>query len=68
MVLYIASGLIVVRCVYRVVEYAHDQTEALQSHEYYDYIFDTALVFLVMLLQVVPTEKIAYDEPELMYA
>jgi ABC-type multidrug transport system fused ATPase/permease subunit len=73
-VLYTASGLIIVRCVYRVVEYVQGQTGVLQSHEYYAYIFDTALVFMVMVIcaifhpsQVVRTDKIGSDETELIY-
>jgi hypothetical protein len=42
-VLYIASGLIMVRCVYRVVEYVQGQTGVLQSYEY----LSTMLISLI---------------------
>ncbi|OQD88289.1 hypothetical protein PENANT_c004G09848 [Penicillium antarcticum] len=74
MVLYAASFLIMVRCIYRVAEYIQGQSGTLQSHEYFAYVFDTALVFLVMVLflifhpsQVVPRDKAQLDEHGLMY-
>jgi branched-subunit amino acid ABC-type transport system permease component len=72
--LYGASALIMVRCIYRVAEYIQGQSGSLQSHEYFAYIFDTALVFLLMVIfiifhpsQVVPHDKVELDEQELVY-
>ncbi|KAJ5775377.1 uncharacterized protein N7511_000388 [Penicillium nucicola] len=69
MVLYTASFLIMVRCIYRVAEYIQGQKGTLQSHEYFAYIFDTALVFLVMVIfaifhpsQVVQRTKADIDQ------
>lgn len=73
-VLYFASVLIMVRCLYRVIEYIQGSTGFLQSHEYFAYIFDSTLMFLVMstLLvfhpsQVLSREHKQLDETELMY-
>lgn len=49
-VLYAASLLIIVRCVFRIAEYAGGQTGPLLSTEVYLYIFDATLMFLVMAL------------------
>ncbi|KAJ5266486.1 hypothetical protein N7478_009294 [Penicillium angulare] len=73
-VLYIASAMVMIRCVYRVVEYIQGQTGELQSHEYFAYIFDAALIFLVMVIfmifhpsQVVSKPEIEGYETEIMY-
>jgi hypothetical protein len=50
MALYLASGLIVVRSVFRVVEYLQGFDGYLLRHEAYLYIFDALLMFLVMVL------------------
>ncbi|OJJ47386.1 hypothetical protein ASPZODRAFT_96396 [Penicilliopsis zonata CBS 506.65] len=62
-ILYFASLLIMIRCVYRVIEYIQGTTGFLQSHEYFAYLFDTALMFTVTVIflifhpsQVVPRE------------
>ncbi|PYI30543.1 RTA1 like protein [Aspergillus indologenus CBS 114.80] len=49
-VLYAASILIMVRSIYRVVEYVQGTTGVLQQHEIYLYIFDAVLMLLVCLL------------------
>ena len=49
-VLYISSLLIMVRSVFRLIEYAQGNDGYLISHEVYLYIFDTVLMFLVMAL------------------
>lgn len=49
-VLYIASALIVIRCIFRVAEYAGGQTGPLLKTEVYLYIFDATLMFVVMAL------------------
>ncbi|KAH6879863.1 RTA1 like protein-domain-containing protein [Thelonectria olida] len=50
MVLYIASMLIMVRSVFRAVEYLQGFDGYLLKHEVYLYIFDAVLMFLVMVL------------------
>jgi hypothetical protein len=49
-VLYAASALILVRSIFRVIEYIQGNAGYLLSHEAYLYIFDATLMFLVMLL------------------
>ncbi|KAL4926641.1 RTA1 domain-containing protein [Aspergillus undulatus] len=49
-VLYFASLLIMVRCVYRVIEYIQGQTGTLMSHEAYSYVFDALLMLLVVVV------------------
>lgn len=49
-VLYATSALILVRSIFRVVEYIQGNAGYLLSHEVYLYIFDATLMFLVMLL------------------
>lgn len=73
LVLYFASLLIMVRCVYRVVEYAQGQTGTLQKHEYFAYVFDAVLMIIIMVAfiifhpsQVVPDDGES-EEVELMY-
>lgn len=48
--LYFISGLIMVRSVFRVVEYAMGQEGYLLSHEWPMYIFDSLLMFAVMII------------------
>ncbi|KAM0334443.1 hypothetical protein ACHAQA_001470, partial [Verticillium albo-atrum] len=48
--LYIVSGLIMVRSVFRVVEFIGGQTGYLLSHEWTLYIFDTLLMFAVTVI------------------
>ncbi|TGO61014.1 hypothetical protein BOTNAR_0136g00170 [Botryotinia narcissicola] len=47
MLLFTAAVLIIVRCVYRVIEFSQGSTGTLMSHEYYMYIMDTALMLIV---------------------
>jgi hypothetical protein len=49
-ILYLASFLIIVRCVFRIAEYAGGQEGALLSTEIYLYIFDATLMFLAMVV------------------
>ncbi len=49
-VLYIASVLITIRSVFRVVEYVQGNDGYLLRHEYYLYIFDSVLMFCVMVV------------------
>ena len=73
-VLYFANVMIMVRCIYRVVEYIQGQTGVLQSHEYYAYMFDALLIFQVMVVfvifhpsQVLSRDASKSDDTELMY-
>jgi len=50
LILYLASLLIVVRCVFRIIEYAGGQDGVLLSNEIYLYIFEATLMFLVMVI------------------
>lgn len=49
LVLYFASLLIMIRSVFRVVEYIQGYDGYLLHHEVYLYIFDSVLMFLTML-------------------
>jgi hypothetical protein len=73
-VLYFASILIMVRCLYRVIEYIQGSTGFLQSHEYFAYIFDATLMVSVMATFILfhPSQIFAgrhkeLDETELIY-
>lgn len=48
--LYITSGLIMVRSIFRVIEYLQGNAGYLLSHEVFLYVFDAALMLAVMLL------------------
>lgn len=49
-VLYIASALILVRNVFRVVEYVQGQGGYLMRHEFYLYVFDGVLMLVVAVV------------------
>lgn len=49
-VLYAVSGLILVRSLFRIIEYAQGWGGSLQNAEYWLYIFDAALMFIAMAL------------------
>lgn len=49
-VLYIAAGLIMVRSVFRLIEYAQGNSGYLITNEVYLYMFDGLLMFLTMVL------------------
>ena len=49
-ILYTASLLIMVRSVFRIVEYVMGQDGILLKHEIYLYIFDATLMFIMMVL------------------
>lgn len=51
--LYLASVLIWVRCVFRLIEYAQGNDGYLISHEVYLYIFDALLMWLTMVVLAV---------------
>lgn len=48
--LYAASALILVRSIFRVVEYVQGNDGYLMKHEVYSYIFDSVLMLVVMVL------------------
>jgi hypothetical protein len=48
-VLYIGSVLIMIRSIFRVVEYIQGREGYLMSHEAFAYILDTTIVFLVSI-------------------
>jgi hypothetical protein len=50
MVLYAGSLLIMVRSIFRAIEYLQGNNGSLLQHEAYLYIFDATLMFLVMIL------------------
>ncbi|TGO86085.1 hypothetical protein BPOR_0337g00100 [Botrytis porri] len=49
-VLYITSALILIRSVFRLIEYAGGNDGYLLSHEVFAYIFDATLMFFVMVI------------------
>ena len=51
--LYIISGLIMVRSIFRVIEYAMGSKGYLLSHEWSMYIFDSLLMFAVTVIWAV---------------
>jgi hypothetical protein len=48
--LYISSGLILVRSVFRLIEYVQGNDGYLLSHEWFLYVFDAVLMFVVMVV------------------
>ncbi|KAI9691296.1 MAG: hypothetical protein M1820_009794 [Bogoriella megaspora] len=61
--LYVASGLILVRSVFRVVEYGMGNSGYLMKHEAFLYVFDSTLMFLVtaFFLWVHPSEVLVKE-------
>lgn len=49
-VLYAVSALILIRSIFRIIEYGQGWTGSLQDSEYWLYIFDAALMLSAMLL------------------
>ena len=71
--IYITSGLIMVRSVFRVIEYAMGRSAYLLRHEWPAYVFDASLMVCTMLLysiyypgSLVPSRVLSLleDEPE----
>jgi hypothetical protein len=67
--LHATSALIMVRSIFRVVEYIMGNNGFLLRHEYFLYIFDAALMFMVMIIFIVahPTkslERLGDEESE----
>ncbi|KAH7009026.1 RTA1 like protein-domain-containing protein [Ilyonectria destructans] len=67
LVLYAASVFIMIRSVFRIAEYINGSDGALQSTEVYIYVFDAALMFIVVALFNLyhPTEIIANQNKRL---
>lgn len=49
-VLYAVLALITVRIIFRLIEYAHGINSSIPRHEQYQYIFDTAPMWVAILL------------------
>lgn len=62
-ILYSVSALILLRCVFRLVEYSMGNAAYLIAHEWTLYCFDAALMFLVLVLLLVfePPRHVAQD-------
>ncbi|OQD95415.1 hypothetical protein PENSOL_c020G09941 [Penicillium solitum] len=62
---YAVSLLIVVRSAYRLIEFAQGNNGYVISHEVFLYIFDAAMMFLVMVIMNVfhPSEVLQNDRP-----
>lgn len=48
--LLVAAAIVILRCVFRVIEFAQGTEGAIPTHEVYMYIFDAAPMFLVQIL------------------
>ena len=49
MSLYVVSALVIIRSIFRVVEYAQGHEGYLQSHEVFFYVFDSIPMFALMV-------------------
>ena len=49
-ILYATSALILIRSIFRIIEYIQGNSGYLLSHEVYLYVFDAVLMFIVMVL------------------
>lgn len=74
-VLYSGSLLIVVRCVFRIAEYAGGQDGVLMGTETYLYVFDATLMVLVMVVfsvqhprMIIGREKVAGYRMDQLYS
>ncbi|KAI5209616.1 RTA1 like protein [Aureobasidium subglaciale] len=57
--LFVAAALIIIRCAFRVVEFQQDADGALQSHEWYAYVFDAIpMLFVQTLFNVVHAGRV----------
>lgn len=45
-----AGGIVLIRCIYRVIEYIQGPTGELMTNEFYLYIFDAGLMLIVMMI------------------
>ncbi|GME66094.1 Rta-like protein [Neofusicoccum parvum] len=71
-ILYISSALIVVRSIFRLIEYLQGHDGELLSNEIYLYVFDAALMLLVMIvfnwkhpaILIAPSTNIGTDDIE----
>lgn len=51
--LYATSFLILIRCVFRLIEYAQGRDGSLMTHEVFLYIYDSVLMLVTMLIFIV---------------
>ncbi|THV71026.1 RTA1 like protein [Aureobasidium pullulans] len=57
--LFIAAGLIIIRCAFRVVEFQQDADGVLQGHEWYAYVFDAVpMLFVQTLFNIVHAGRV----------
>lgn len=68
-VLYGASIFIMIRSLYRIIEYADGSTGSIASHEAYFYVFDSMFMFFTMILfnvyhpsQIINKDTMSKDE------
>ncbi|KAJ4290375.1 hypothetical protein N0V90_010591 [Kalmusia sp. IMI 367209] len=62
-ILYSVSSLVLLRCIFRLIEYAMGNASYLIAHEWTLYVFDTVPMFLtvVLLLVLQPTKYVAKE-------
>ena len=67
-VLYAASFLILIRSIYRVVEYVTGKDGTIMTHEWFFYVFDAALMAMVAVIYaVVPPKELTRANREAGY-
>lgn len=66
-ILYTVSYLILLRCIFRLIEYAMGNASYLISHEWTLYVFDTVPMVLVLILMLVlqPTKYVPENNSKL---
>jgi len=47
---YVVSALILVRSIYRLIEYKYGYDGYIMTHEWFEYIFDALLMFIAMVV------------------
>lgn len=65
-ILYSVSGLVLFRCIFRLVEYAMGNKAYLIAHEWTLYCFDSVPMFLVLVLLLVlqPTRYVSQEKAQ----
>lgn len=57
--LFVAAGLIIFRCGFRIVEFLQDADDVVQTHEWFAYVFDAApMLFVQTLFNVVHAGRV----------
>lgn len=66
-ILYSVSSLILLRCIFRLIEYSMGNASYLMAHEWCLYVFDTVLMVLVLILMLIlqPTKYFPATERKL---